>query len=169
MPRFIEKKPLVKCRNGEACRYHKANRCNFLHQTKAQNQQASMNQNQNQVQIIKSQQPNPWKNQQPGIVRQNEEPNHEWHTVQHKNRKSLWTCHSFNTEIYSKEASRSHRIGEGMCTTGKNQFQNSLPQQRQSARRQLWCKFQGRCNKGNSCEFKHFEDFPRWNPSNSQY
>ena len=137
------------CRNGESCRYHKANRCLFFHPNKRQNQETSR----------PHRRPIPESQNIQHQRRQNHTPSHqmdnqEWKTVQRRNRKPMWTCNFCGQDIYNQEASRCHG---SLCRARHSQPLNVLPQKRHP----LWCQFQDRCNKGLSCTFKHLEGFPK--------
>ena len=145
MPGCQGKKQREDCKNGELCRYHKANRCLFFHPSKRNHQPASRQNNRPNMQSSMS--PN---------------QDQEWHTIQRRNRKALWTCNFCDENIYNQEASRRHG---STCKVRHSQSQNVLPQRRQS----LWCQFQDRCNKGLSCTFKHLEGFPKRNQPQNQH
>ena len=151
MPGCQGKKQREACRNGEFCRYHKANRCLFFHPIKRQNQATSR----------QHQQPNPDNQNIQPPRRQNRQPSHqkntqEWTTVQRQHRNPLWTCNFCGQNIFNQEASRCHG---SICSARHSQSRNVLPHTRQ----QLWCQFQDMCNKGLSCDFKHLEGFPKRN------
>ena len=149
------KKQPALCRNGEACRYHKANKCDFLHPVKNQHMQPNPTMNQRPSQVTQKKQPALRPNQQ----QQQHRPNQEWATVQrrNRNRNPLWTCNFCDQNIYNMEASRGHRVENGNCVVRENQALKVLPHRRQ----QLWCKFQDSCNKGLACGFRHLEGFPK--------
>ena len=149
------RKQLALCQNGEACRYHKSNRCNFFHPNMNQHQQLNPRTNQRSSQVIQTKQPA----MRPNQDQVQQRPAQEWETVQRQNRNRipLWTCNFCNVNIYNKEASRGHRVENGNCRVRQNQVLNVLPHKRQ----QLWCKFQDSCYKGLSCEFRHLEGFPK--------
>ena len=87
------KKLNVLCRNGSSCSYLKANRCSFSH-PETQKLQPKQFQAQNQ----------------------------EWHTVQRKSRKILWTCRFCSAKIHSHEAGRNH-----ICEQLKEKRTNGQP------------------------------------------
>ena len=149
MPNCQGKKQREACKNGDSCRWFKANRCLFVHSSRSR----QANTNQNQRPIIDQRQ-----------VRQKSHQmnNQEWKTVQRRNRKPLWTCNFCSENIFNQEASRSHG---STCRAKYSNSQNSLPHKRQ----QFWCKFQDRCNKGLFCEFKHLEGFPKRNPPQNHH
>ena len=136
-----QKKLNILCRNGQSCPYFKANRCSFSH-PEAHNVHSQQIQNQNQ----------------------------EWHTVQRKSKKVLWTCRFCKAKIHSHEAGRNHicemhpgkSVDEQLREKRINGQMNTFPQKGQSAvlqsgRPKLWCRFQERCTKGPHCEFRHFQ------------
>ena len=144
----------IPCRNGQFCSYFKANKCNFFHPV-SHNMQSQSTQNQNQ----------------------------EWHTVQKKSRKALWTCRFCSAQIHSQEAGRNHicemhpskSVDEQLREKRNNGLSNTFPQKRlsgnqQSGRPKLWCRFQDRCTKGNYCEFRHFQlGFHQTNHQQNQF
>ena len=105
------KKQPALCRNGEACRYHKANKRNFLHPLKNQRQQPNPKMNHQPSQVTQKKQPASRPNQQ----QQQHRPNQEWVTVQRRSRNPLWTCNFCDMNIYNMEASRGHRVENGNC------------------------------------------------------
>ena len=145
------KKQREACRNGESCRYHKANRCLFFHPSKRQNQTKSRPLQQT-IQENQNNQPPRTQNRQPSHQMHNQ----EWTTVQRRNRNPLWTCNFCGQNIFNREASRCHG---SICSARNSQSLNVSPHKRQ----QLWCQFQDRCNKGLFCGFRHLEGFPKRN------
>ena len=115
MPGCQGEKKREDCKNGESCRYHKANRCLFFNPSKRNHQPASCQNNQPNMQ---------------SSMRPNQDQ--DWHTIQRRNRKALWTCNFSDENIYNQEASRRHG---STCKARHSQSQNVLPQRRQS----LWC------------------------------
>lgn len=146
------KEQLALCRNGDTCRFYKANNFNFFHSKRRQYHQQNRK-NQPPSQKRQNQQPRRMLKQQP-VKDQN---NHQWTTVQSRSRKPLWTCNHCDKNIYNQDASRSH---VGTCMGMNRQSVNVSPHNRQSGQKQFWCQFQERCTKGQSCGFKHFQAFP---------
>ena len=154
-------KQIALCRNGESCRYYKANRCSFFHPEKRQHQQPNRRNNKLPIQRSQNQQPKRIQNHPPVQEQQN-----QWHTVQSKRRNPRWTCNHCDTNIYNQAASRSH---SGSCRGMNRQSMNVSPHRGHSGRQQLWCKFQETCTKGQTCGYKHFQSFPMGNLPQGQH
>ena len=188
------KKQVPNCKNGSSCRWHKANRCLFVHQDRPNQQQA------------------------------NQHVDNEWHVVQPRQRQAHIKCHNCKKQFRNQSDKQNHfcdnhqrqapnncnnckkqfrnwgekqnhlcdnhhisrqqhqrplvecrwgagchRLKTGMCPLKHNQQTNRFPQQSQPSRPQLWCQFQDRCLKGQRCAFKHFQQgfLPR-NPGMNQ-
>ena len=179
------KKKMALCRNGDQCRYHKANRCMFDHSSKHDQHQQPQKQRQQSKPQQQCRQSTVNIQNQPEI---NQRQNQGWKTVQRNARKTLWTCRFCSAKIHSHESGRNHTCEMHPSKSVDDQLrekrmsqQNSFPQKSQSARplnnvhhqsgrQQLWCSFQERCTKGQNCEFLHFQQgFYTTNPQQIQY
>ena len=158
------------CRNGEQCRFHKENRCNFSHpqlpqshpqQKKRQQQPLQQRINQRQQQRNNHQQQKKNNPQQQLFVQQqedNQQVNQGWKTVEKRKRNSLQEQQrEQRTNIQCRWGEGCKRLKSGLCPLKHSRLQNSIPHRSQSERPQLWCKFQETCLKGPDCRFKHFQ------------
>ena len=149
------KKQSEACKNGDSCRWFKANRCLFVHPTKRH----QANTNQNQQPIID------WRQRQ---QRPRHQPNNDWTTVRARERHPLWTCRFCEANIFSREAGRNH-----LCEMHPNKSVNKQLSDRKRSQNQKplkWCQFQDRCFKGQSCSFKHMNrDFLQKSLEQNQY
>ena len=131
------KKQIPECENGVHCRWYKNNRCKFIHN------HPKPNQNQRQ---------------QP-----RQQPSQNWQTKQPRNKQPLWICNFCCANIQSREAGRNHvceshpikSVNQQLMERKRVGSKNISPQAAQSDKSQLWCRFQDRCFKGQSCGFRH--------------
>ena len=171
------------CRNGEQCRYLKANRCNFFH-TQQQKRKQPQQQKRNQMpqqrmnqppQQRTQQQPQQRKNQQQQPRAQQQEEtqvsDQGWMTVQNRKRRSLLDQQREQRKsVLCRWGEGCKGLKNGLCPLKHTPLQNSIPHRSQYGRPQLWCKFQETCLNGQSCRFKHFQQgFPQRNPMENHF
>ena len=156
------KKKIPECHNGDQCRWFKNDKCKFTHLNQRPKHQARQNQQprqKSQPRNEQTRQPQHWKNS-----------NQEWLTVQPRTRKVLWTCRFCEANIHSREAGRNHLCEMHPNKSVHQQLNERNASQSQPNRVQLWCKFQDKCLKGQSCGLKHIhKDFLHRNPPQNRY